>query len=344
MFETIQTDALLSSQINNRKLHTVGSSFSIHDSKGKINEDATTSLASGKWSRDLIQAILDTIFYGHTLVEIELDENKKPIIHTIPRTNVIPEKGIVLKDFTEDKGIQYKEMKEYGTWILEFGKPLELGLLNKAVPHVLFKRFANSCWSELCEIYGIPPRVLKTNTDDPAALNQAEKMMRDWGAAGWFIIDSTESLEFASAVNTKGEVYKELMEFSNNELSMLVSGAIVGQDTKNGSNSKEQSSQNLLHSLIQSDKVYVEQYMNSVVMPALARIGVIPNNLTFKFDKVVNTAELWERTVQILPYKNIDNEWLKTKFGIEITGDRQTNPLQNETSQNNSLTDADFFV
>ncbi|WP_446662918.1 phage portal protein family protein, partial [Flavobacterium psychrophilum] len=35
-------------------------------------------------------------------------------------------------------------------------------MLNKAVSHVLFKRFAQSCWSELCEIYGIPPRVLKT--------------------------------------------------------------------------------------------------------------------------------------------------------------------------------------
>ena len=29
----------------------------------------------------------------------------------------------------------------------------DYGLLNKAVPHVLFKKFAQSCWSELCEIY-----------------------------------------------------------------------------------------------------------------------------------------------------------------------------------------------
>ena len=73
---------------------------------------------------------------------------------------------------------------------MEFGSPRNYGLLNKAVPHALFKKFAHSCWSELCEIYGIPPRYIKTNTQDPEMLDRAEQMLRDMGSAAYFIIDT----------------------------------------------------------------------------------------------------------------------------------------------------------
>jgi len=97
-------------------------------------------------------------------------------------------------------------MPEYGAWILEFGQPGELGLLNNCVPHVLMKRFAQSCWSELCEIYDIPPRVMKTNTHDRGMVTRAEKMMKDMGSAAWFIIDGSEEFEFAQGVSTNGDV------------------------------------------------------------------------------------------------------------------------------------------
>ncbi len=334
LFKEIEKDALLSSQINNRKLKVLGSEFSIKNGD-KTDDETTALLSQSKWFSDIIGFILDSIYFGYTLIELNI-VNDKPTVTLIPRTNVVPEKGIILKDYNEDKGIDYINAKEYGTWLLSFGKVQDLGLLNKAIPHVLFKKFAYSCWSELSEIYGIPPRVMKTNTQDPAALAQADRMMRNWGAAAWVIIDETESIDFAKAVNTKGEVYQELMNFANNELSLLLSGAVVGQDTKNGSNAKEQSSQDLLLTLIQADKTMVERYLNDKVLPALANIGLIPADLKFQFDQVENIAELWNRTKEILPYKNVDDQWITDKFGIKVTGDR--------TQQgNNQSLGLDFF-
>lgn len=332
LLKDVMRDALLTSQVNNRKLKVVGSTFKLVKENDEQDEESTKILCKETFFSDLIGYILDSIYYGHSLIEFDWDENnpEKLKTHLLPRNNVLPNKGILLKDASEDKGLDYKTAREFGVWLLEFGKANDLGLLNKAVPHVLFKRFANSCWSELCEIYGIPPRVLKTNTQDPQALNRAERMMNDWGAAAWFIIDDTEKLDFANANTSNGEVYNGLINLANNELSLLISGAIVGQDTKHGSKGKEESSQDVLQDLVEADKTMVAQYMNDIVLPALVHIGIIPDGLSFQYDQVENVGELWSRTKEILAYKNVDDKWIKSKFGIEVTGDRQE--TQNPTN------------
>src|SRR5690606_25031665 len=122
----------------------------------------------------------------------------------IPRYNVVPQTGMFYPEYGDtSRGIAYRELPEFGTWILEFNSET-LGLMNKLVPMALFTRFMESCWSELGEIYGIPPRVLKTNTQDATMLKRAESMMRDMGSASWFIIDETEEFEFAKGVATNG--------------------------------------------------------------------------------------------------------------------------------------------
>lgn len=251
-------------------------------------------------------------------------------IDLIPRQNVLPKKGIILNDYQDDKGIDYLNAPEYGSWLIDFGTTGDLGLINKAIPHILFSRFAQSCWSELCEIYGIPPRVMKTNTRDSGALRRAEKMMTDMGAAAWFIIDETEKLEWATTgTPATGEVYNGLIKLCRDNISLLISGAIIGQDTQYGSRSKEQSSQDILQNLIDADQTLVEQYMNSKVLPALFKIGILPmDNLLFEYDKVEDLSELWARTKDILPYKEVPNEWIKEKFGIEVQ-DRKNHPQQN---------------
>lgn len=143
----------------------------------------------------------------------------------IPRTNIIPQLGIFYKNYSEEKDpVKYRELPEFGKYILEFNGSEPLGRINKIVPHVLMKKFTQSCWSELCEIYGIPPRVMKTNTRDTNMMGRAKTMMQQMAAA-WFIIDNNES------------------------------------------------AQDILWQLVQADMEKVEQQWNSVVIPALQKIG-----------------------------------------------------------------------
>ena len=193
LYDDVMLCAHLTSQIELRQKATLLTPFEIKVGD-EIDDQATAVLNAASWVTELNTHILDSVMYGHTLVELTTTGNTtEPVAVTLlPRQNVIPEKGMLLFREDDSKGLQYREVREFGNFILEFGKDHDYGLLNKAVPHVLFMRFAQSCWSELCEIYGIPPRFMKTDTQDPAMLDRAEAMLRDMGAAAYFIIDRTE--------------------------------------------------------------------------------------------------------------------------------------------------------
>lgn len=324
LLDEIRKDALLTSQIQNRKLPVFSSEFNL-----KINdepsEEWTDFFKNGKFYKPITDAMVESLLHGYNMVETSFDTDRNLIANLIPRTNYTPVNGLFFKDYLEDTtAIKYREMPEYGRWIFEFlpagqaGNNGDFGLLNKAVPHVLFKRFAQSCWSELCEIYGIPPRVLKTNTADPKMLQRGENMMRDMGAAAWFIIDETEAFEFAKGADTNGDVYRNLITLCNNENSMLISGAIIGQDTVNGNRSKDESAQNMLYELVKSDMQMIEDYWNNTVIPGFVKTGILPAGLKFEFEPSEDINQLFKFTTGLLPFKDVDNEWLKEKFGVEV--------------------------
>lgn len=322
LYADVMLDALLTSQVEQRIGRTLSAEFSLKDSSDNVNKEATNLLSEAVWFPLLLRYMLESIFYGHSLVEFSASEISGLEVVLIPRQNIVPEEGLFLFDSTADDGIYYRDMREYGTYVLEFGSPRNYGLLNKAVPHALFKKFAHSCWSELCEIYGIPPRYVKTNTQDPQMLDRAEEMLREMGSAAYFIIDTTEEFKFADGVNTNGDVYNNLISLCNAEISLLISGAQIGQDTKNGNRSKEEVAINQLVKYVNSDKRLMEDYMNSIVLPALVRLAFIPDGLRFSFNSKEDTGELWERTAQAMQYYEIDPEWIRKKFGIEVTGKR----------------------
>lgn len=317
-------DALLSSQINNRFEVTVAAPFELIDDNGNVADEQTKQLNDIPIMQDLVRAILDSEMFGNSLVEFSEDQEHK-YMALINRRNVDYVNGRVYLDILMPAAIDYRELNEFGKFIVEFNAG-HIGIINKCIPHVLFKKFAQSCWSELCEIYGIPPRFIKTNTQDPEMLDRAERMVRDMGAAAGFVIDTTEEFSFAQGVTTSGEVYENLINKCNSEISMLISGAIIGQDTANGNYSKEESSKEILMKLVESDQRMVCAYMNDVVLPAFRAMGWLTGSeaLKFRFSAVENAERLWEMVKEILPYKDVDSAWMEEKFGIPVRDKQQS--------------------
>ena len=321
LYTDILLDAHLTSQIELRMQHSLSVPF-VLKRESEIDGKNTALLKAARWKNEIDREILWADYRGNSLIELTT-ENNTLCVTSLPRNNIIPEKGILLLSEDDTTGIDYRNCREYGTWLLEFGSRTNYGLLNKAIPHVLFKRFAQSCWSELCEIYGIPPRFIKTDTQDPEMLNRAEAMLRDMGSAAYFIIDREESFEFAKGADTNGDVYNNLISLCNSEMSLLITGAVIGQDTKNGNRSKEESSIKLLDKIVQADKKTLESYWNGTVIPALVKIGILPEGLTYELQQEEDIEKLWGMTREALPYMDVDPEWMKDKFGIQVTGKKE---------------------
>lgn len=334
VYTAVLNDALLASQVNNRIERTCAMAFELTDRQGVVQDEQTAIIARLKDMHAIIRAIVEARFYGYSLIEIIPDKHANTRVVALPRRNIDPVFGRFFPDAANNNYIAYREMKEFGTYILEF-TDTSIGLINKTVPHVLFKKFAQSCWSELCEIYGIPPRYIKTNTTDPEMLARAEQMMRDMGSAAAFVIDTNEEFSFANGITTNGDVYRNLINLCNNEISMLVSGAIIGQDTENGNYSKEQANQEILDKLCLADQRRVEEQMNAIVMPALCKVGLLPKdaqNLVFRFAAAENNDKLWQMVKDIIPYKEVDTQWLTEKFGIPVS-DRTGTTGNNQTDE-----------
>lgn len=324
LYHEVMLDAKMTSQIGLRVSKSQAADWFLR--KDVSNDEASMNILKDTGLFDkLVKYIVESQFYGHSLVQFTFDKAGNPDIELVQRTNVSPATGMFYPDVNGNTCEAYRERHDFGKWILEFcPDPLDLGLLNKATPYVLMKKFALSCWSELCEIYGIPPRVLKTDTDDPQMLDRAEAMMKEIGSAAYFIIDTSEQFEFAQASNTNGDVYKNFIATCDEQISLLNLGAVLGQDTINGNRSKEESSTGLMEIIVEADKRKIAYYINKVAIPAMESLGIIPAGLRFEFAKATDTGKLWTMVYQASAYYEFDVEWLKQTFGMEITGPRQS--------------------
>lgn len=328
LFDYIMDDAHLSSQVQLRKSKVLRSEFALVNESGDTDDQATEVLKNMPATRRLINAVLDAQLYGYTLAELDPHpDNPDPLgVAVIDRRHIDPRNGFVLIDTSDTTGIPYRELREYGTYILEF-RSEGLGILDKAVPHVLFKRFAQSCWSEFCEVCGMPPRVIKTNTQDPNLRDKYLEMLSNYGSGANGVIDIDDEMIFVATNASNGEAYENLIRLCSNELSLLINGAVLGQDTRYGSNSKEQTSTDLNDEIVEADMAAVEVAMNTIVLPALVALALVPAGLRFKFQEQEDATQLFNQTMQAAQYFDIDPEWVKEKFGIEVIGPRAVGGL-----------------
>lgn len=328
LYSEVMLDAKMTSQTGLRISKSQAADWSLK--KGDENDEEAMNLLKDTGLFDkLVKYIVESNFYCQSLVQFTFDKEGNPDIELVPRTNVSPVTGMFYPDVTANTSESYRDRPDFGKWILEFcPDKFDLGLLNKATPYVLMKKFALSCWSELCEIYGIPPRVLKTDTQDQQMLDRAEAMMQEIGSAAYFIIDTSEEFEFAQSSSTNGDVYKNFIATCDEQISLLNLGAVLGQDTEHGNRSKEESSTDLMEIVVEADKRKIAYYINKVAIPAMEALGIIPAGLRFEFAKATDTEKLWNMVYQASAYYEFDIEWLKQTFGMEITGPRMnpTNP------------------
>lgn len=344
LYDEVMLDALMTSQVSVLRIGKSQGADFILKAGDKKDDESTQQLKDSGLYEDLVELIIEGLFYGDSVVEFSYG-NTGLETDLIPRVNISPEVGKFYPDAGGGEAINYRELPEFGKWLVEFyPRKRDLGLLNKAVPYVLIKKFAFSCWSELCEIFGIPPRVMKTNTTDDGMLERAETMMREIGSAAYFIIDTTEEFEFAQGVNTNGDVYKNLISTCDQQLSLLNLAAVLGQDTENGNRSKEESSSKLMEAVVKADKRLVESTFNKIILPALAAIGYLKPGLRLEVVKEVDIEKLWKMVYEAGTQYDIDPEWVKETFGIEVIGKKSFDVQPPAGGDGESVEERAFFL
>jgi len=319
IYNDILIDAHLSAELGKRKNSLLESDFDLFDEDGAPNPEATSEINKA-WFTKLLSYAWDARSWGHSLIEITKldDQGRIADVEIVNRWHVVPEKGLVVKNVGDESGINFRIDPKYSSWLFEVGDKYDLGLLNKCVPHVLYKRFAQGAWSEFTELYGIPPRYVKTDARDNTHLNRLETMLRDMGTSSYGIFDKEEEFEFMDVPTSDGSLFKNLMNASANEVSILINGSVIGGESDGGSRAKEQVGLDVSEKIWKGDKSWMERIINEHWIPKLIELGYPLTGLHFEFNREKNLQEEWKIVDGVLRHYTVDPKYIINTFGIPV--------------------------
>ena len=301
------------------------SKFVLVDENGNENPDAT-KLLNKSWFLDFITYVMESKLWGHSLIQFtEMVNGEFSAIDIVPREHVKPELKLVVKEPNDEKGWSYLE-PPFSQYCLSVGKSKDLGILLQCAPNAISKKYMGQFWDEFAEIFSVPIRIGKTNTQNVAAVTKLSQTLADMGRSAYGVLDNDSSIEIKETSKTDAYmVYDKRIERCDNENSKLIFGQTMLMD--NGSSrSQAEVHKELAEMISDSDRRFVMFYMNEVALAFFAMHGYPVAGLSFKWD---DENELdFEQQLKVdqwlINHFEVDLEYYKGKYNGQITGYKKT--------------------
>jgi len=151
LFEDVKLDPHISGVIEHGRVNRLlAMDFRVLDAKSGKDEEELTQLLNSSWFHQFIKLSLESIWFGHSLIEFDTIEADRVVgLNVIPRAHIVPEFGVYLEKPSDSEGIAYRDtpLMDY---MVEIGESHDLGVLLKAAPWYLYKKNATIAWSPSC--------------------------------------------------------------------------------------------------------------------------------------------------------------------------------------------------
>lgn len=330
VYSDAMIDLHLSGCITQRKGKTLQKPFMLTGKNGKEDEKAR-KLFERAWFMDFIDLALDSLYFGHSLIQFGDIINEGGImsfsgVELVPRKHVVPEYGVVTPEAGDDwrNGIPYRE-GELADWCIEAGKPRDLGLLLKCAPQSLSKKNMLAYWDMFGEVFGMPIRIGKTLSQDTKDLVRIEKMLAEMGAAAWGLFPEGTDIEIKES--SRGDaynVYDKRIERCNSELSKGILTQTMTID--NGSSlSQSETHLDVFSNICRADATMIKYLVNDRLIPLMLRHGFPLAGVTFDWDEAAGYTPAEQREIErlLIQYYDIDPQYFIDKYKVAITGAKQ---------------------
>lgn len=330
IYRDVEVDLHLGGCVDQRKGFVQKKSFKLVDAKGKQNE-TSTQLLEAVWFKDLVGYILDSRYWGHSLIQLgdvaSIDgELRYTGVELVNRKHVIPEYGVILREQGDDwqNGVPYRE-GAMADWVIEAGKPRDLGLYLKAATQTIPKKNMLAYWDQFGEIFGMPIRIAKTSSRDPKDRTQIETMLSTMGAAAWGLFPSDTDIDIKET--TRGDafnVYDKRIERANSELSKGILNQTMTID--NGSSlSQSEVHLEVFQNVVEKDADLVKDIVNDQLLPRMVKHGFPVKGLRFAWDDSIDYTpeQQIEYERMLLEHFDCDPKAFEEKYGIKILGTKK---------------------
>lgn len=323
-----------------RKLETyaTGSKYMVIDPKTKKPDEEGTTIFESEWFENFVELIVETLFKAHSLLEVK-EANPETFMlkfELVPRKHVVPEKGAWT---TMPGGVDYQYYRDTPAmdWLIELGKPKNLGWMNLIAKEIIFKKVSFITWSEFQERFGHPLVKAKTATRDKLAVDRMETFLKDLGRKSYAIIDQADDIDFAESVKTDShEVFDRLIERTNSEMSKAILLQIMASDVgENGSRAQAEVHLESGGPALKAFLRCVEYVVNDKLIPLLVKHGFPLEGKKFRYaeTKVVD-KDTFEQHKWLYEMFDIDPSYFGEVYGVPIKAAKEKKePAPVETTE-----------
>ena len=294
------------------------------DAKGNEDEEAHHYFDQS-WFKQLLEYALAANNWGHSLIELGdlTTDGDGCVCYTdvklIPRKHVIPEYGRVIQQLGQDwtSGIDYRSAP-FTDWLIEAGRPDDLGLYLKAATQTIPKKNMLAFWDSFGEIFGMPMRIARTTSRDPKEMGRLEQMLKGAGASQYMVAGQDTEIEFVES--GKGDafnVYDKRIDRANSELSKLIIGQTM--TIEDGSSlSQSETHLEVFQNLVESDCDMLRDIVNNQLIPRMVRHGFPVKGLRFDWDYSIDYTPEQQKAYEemVLQHYKVKPQYFEEKYGI----------------------------
>ena len=332
VYRDVEIDAHLSGCVEQRKGFVLSRSFKLVTPDGDENEEAMDYFDQA-WFKQLMRYALDSIYWGHSLIELgDVISTENGLltldgVTLIDRRHVIPEYHRVVRNMGDDwkSGIDYHEAP-FANQVIEAGQPTDLGLYLKAAQQTIPKKNAMGFWDTFTEIFGMPMRIAKTTSRDEKDISRLQKVLDLMGSTQSGVMPEGTEIEIVES--SKGDafnVYDRRIDRANSELSKLIIGQTM--TIEDGSSlSQSETHLKVFENLVEADCDLIRDLVNTQLIPRLIIMGFPLKGLRFDWDYSIDYTPEQQVAYETMVLNNYEVEpsYFEDKYGMPV-GERRNN-------------------
>ena len=332
VYRDVDIDAHLSGCVEQRKGFVLARSFKLVNAGGDQDKEAMNYFDQA-WFKQLMRYALDSIYWGHSLIElgdvVTTDNGLLTLdgVTLIDRRHVIPEYHRVVRNIGDNwqSGLDYHEAPFYNQ-LIEAGQPYDLGLYLKAAQQTIPKKNAMGFWDTFTEIFGMPMRIAKTTSRDEKDISRLQKVLDLMGSTQSGVMP--EGTEIDIVESSRGDsfnVYDRRIDRANSELSKLIIGQTM--TIEDGSSlSQSETHLKVFENLVEADCDMLRDLVNTQLIPRLIILGFPLKGLRFDWDYSVDYSPEQQVNYETMVLNNydVDPSYFEDKYGMPV-GNRRNN-------------------
>ncbi|MCL2246185.1 MAG: DUF935 domain-containing protein [Lentimicrobiaceae bacterium] len=352
LYKDAMLDNHLQGAIENRILRIVNKEFVIKDAEGNIDKKRSPMIQT-RWFRTMVKKAMESKFFGYTLLFANNLNSPNRQILELPRENVIPERGVLVKNAFDPNSdaIHFRDFPNFFLYI-ELGDNA-IGTLERIAPMTIFKRHSWASWDEFEQIFGIPIRIARTAIQSDKHRNELQTWLEFMGTASYGIFDKQVDIEFIeNQKNDAFRVFYEKIQAINKEISKGIVGQTMTMDD-GSSQSQANVHLSIYNEITAADAQDIQDWVTDDLFPILRYWGFdIPEGFYMSImDKEVSSPKDKIVIDEILMRNgyNIKTDYIEEFYGTPLDEkEPRTNQqslgmsdVRHPMSDNTALTD--FF-